>query len=226
MFRRWAPFGWHYGFGFQVREARPAKQMFCRTPRSIRNTIISLLLISLLTWQIFASQYYWNKVGYAHHNNPSKPRVAIVTFITKQETYIHLGLKNKSRMRSHFSGFGLHIDISTKGWLNSLSADYASLQGYDLYIDYGSDSTRGTTWLKFDMIERVIQARQHDWIWYIDFDILITNKSLSLTNVIHENLAKTAMPDMIDFLVTDDWWVIQNTTVKKSAVLIIVQQRT
>lgn len=55
------------------------------------------------------------------------------------------------------------------------------------------------------MVERIIRARQHDWIWYIDFDILITNYDMSLTKLIDESLANTTMSDAIDFLVTDDW---------------------
>ncbi|KAJ5812242.1 hypothetical protein N7474_008543 [Penicillium riverlandense] len=54
------------------------------------------------------------------------------------------------------------------------------------------------------MVERVIKAGQHDWIWYMDFDTLITNTSISLTDLINENLAKATEPDTIDFLVTDD----------------------
>ncbi len=55
------------------------------------------------------------------------------------------------------------------------------------------------------MVERVIRAGQHDWIWYIDFDVLITNTSMSLTDVIHESLENAPIPDAVDFLVTDDW---------------------
>ncbi|KAJ5991326.1 hypothetical protein N7522_011533 [Penicillium canescens] len=102
----------------------------------------------------------------------------MIAFITNPQTYIHLALRNKDH--------------------------YARLHGYDLFIDYESYSTRGTTWLKFDMVERVINAGQHDWIWYMDFDTLITNHSMSLTNLIYEYLAKAPMPDTIDFLVTDD----------------------
>lgn len=83
--------------------------------------------------------------------------------------------------------------------------DYAKLHGYDLQIDYESHSTRGTTWLKFDMIERLINTGQHDWIWWMDFDTLITNTSMSLTEIIHESLENSTTPDMVDFLVTNDW---------------------
>ncbi|EAW25564.1 uncharacterized protein NFIA_043830 [Aspergillus fischeri NRRL 181] len=83
--------------------------------------------------------------------------------------------------------------------------DYAQLHGYDLHVDYESHSTRGTTWLKFDMIERLINTSQYDWIWWIDFDTLITNTTMSLADIISESLASSSVPDMIDFIVTDDW---------------------
>lgn len=100
----------------------------------------------------------------------------------------------------------LHID-----WLRALLiflfqlTEYARLHGYDLFVDYESNSPRGTTWLKFDMVERVIKADQHDWIWYLDFDTLITNTSISLTNLIDENLSNVTISKDIDLLVTDDW---------------------
>lgn len=72
-------------------------------------------------------------------------------------------------------------------------------------MDYESHAERGTTWLKFDMIERLIQAKQHDWIWWMDFDTLITNTTMKLEDVISETLANSTKPDNIDFLVTDDW---------------------
>lgn len=55
------------------------------------------------------------------------------------------------------------------------------------------------------MVERVIKADQHDWIWYLDLDTLITNTSISLTNLIDENLSNVTMSKDIDLLVTDDW---------------------
>lgn len=72
-------------------------------------------------------------------------------------------------------------------------------------MDYESHAERGTTWLKFDMIERLIQAEQHDWIWWMDFDTLITNTTVKLEDVISETLANSTEPDNTDFLVTDDW---------------------
>ncbi|KAJ5548849.1 hypothetical protein N7513_006083 [Penicillium frequentans] len=54
------------------------------------------------------------------------------------------------------------------------------------------------------MVERIIKAGKHDWVWYLDFDTLITNTNMSLTNIINQSLANSTMPDAIDFLVTND----------------------
>ena len=62
-------------------------------------------------------------------------------------------------------------------------------------------------WLKFDMIERLIQKGGYDWIWWIDFDTLITNTSTPLTSIIDTHLAKSAVPSSIDYLITHDWLV-------------------
>ncbi|KAJ5319369.1 uncharacterized protein N7506_012073 [Penicillium brevicompactum] len=179
MFKHWVPFGWPYGFASQTHDAKSPKPMSRRTSRSFRNTIFFLLLVSVLTWQLIASQKDLSTLPYLRQTEDhSGPRVAIVVFITKPQTYMHLSLQNKDR--------------------------YARLHGYDLFVDYESNSSRGTTWLKFDMVERVIKANQHDWVWYLDFDTLITNTSVSLTNLISENLANVTMPNDIDLLVTDD----------------------
>lgn len=84
--------------------------------------------------------------------------------------------------------------------------DYARRQGYDLIVDYESHASRGTTWLKFDMIERVINAHTHDWIWWMDFDTLITNTTMPLADIITENIANASKPADVDLLVTNDWY--------------------
>ena len=61
------------------------------------------------------------------------------------------------------------------------------------------------------MVERVIKEGQHDWIWWLDFDTLITNTTMSLVDIIEESLANVTTPDAVDFLVTDDWFVWTST---------------
>jgi mannan polymerase II complex MNN10 subunit len=55
------------------------------------------------------------------------------------------------------------------------------------------------------MIERVINARTHDWVWWMDFDTLITNTSMPLTDIIAESLGNVTEPAEVDFLVNNDW---------------------
>jgi mannan polymerase II complex MNN10 subunit len=84
--------------------------------------------------------------------------------------------------------------------------DYTRLHGYDFIMDYESNSSRGTTWLKFDMIERLIKGGQYDWIWWLDFDTLFTNMTIPVTDIIQESLSNVTNPDDVDFLLTNDWY--------------------
>ena len=83
--------------------------------------------------------------------------------------------------------------------------DYAKRHGYDLIIDYEEHAERGTMWYKFDMIERIIRAGTHDWIWWLDFDTLITNTTTPVTDVIDDALANITNPKDVDFILTNDW---------------------
>lgn len=64
----------------------------------------------------------------------------------------------------------------------------------------------GLMWHKFVMLENVIMAGKHDWVWWIDFDSLITNSTIELSDIIDESLANNTKPDKVDFLVTADWY--------------------
>lgn len=57
---------------------------------------------------------------------------------------------------------------------------------------------------KFDMAERLIKSGKYDWLWWMDFDTLITNTDTKLTDVIEEELKNAANPDEIDYLITHD----------------------
>jgi mannan polymerase II complex MNN10 subunit len=68
-----------------------------------------------------------------------------------------------------------------------------------------ADNKRGLMWHKFDMVQRVINGSQHDWVWWIDFDTLVTNMNIKIEDIIEEQLANVTNPDKIDFLFTPDW---------------------
>jgi mannan polymerase II complex MNN10 subunit len=79
------------------------------------------------------------------------------------------------------------------------------LHGYDLIVDYEINEPRSLMWHKLQMLERVMAAGEHDWMWWIDFDTLITNSTIKLSDIISESLANTTEPHEIDFLLTADW---------------------
>ncbi len=90
--------------------------------------------------------------------------------------------------------------------LTAVRLAYAKKHGYDLVIDYeGKEGIPGLMWHKFVMVERLIRARQHDWIWWVDFDTLITNGDIKLVDIIRDSLTNVTAPNDIDLLLTADW---------------------
>jgi len=71
-------------------------------------------------------------------------------------------------------------------------------------------------WGKFDMLRRVIDAGQHDWVWWMDFDTLITNMTTKVEDVVERGLkaavargdVKVGGEDEVDWLVSEDWYVV------------------
>jgi mannan polymerase II complex MNN10 subunit len=54
------------------------------------------------------------------------------------------------------------------------------------------------------MAERLIKSAKYDWIWWLDFDTLVTNTDIKVTDVIEEELRNVKNPDEIDYLFTHD----------------------
>ena len=75
----------------------------------------------------------------------------------------------------------------------------------DLLVDYETTAQRGTVWHKFVMIERTIATGQYDWVWWLDFDTLITNTTIRVADIIEGALAGAANPDDVDYIFTNDW---------------------
>jgi mannan polymerase II complex MNN10 subunit len=80
---------------------------------------------------------------------------------------------------------------------------YASKHSYHLEFDWSGDGY----WHKVKMIERLIIQDEYDWIWWIDYDSLITNTDIKLEDLINDSLASVSDPDRIDLLLTPDWFV-------------------
>lgn len=80
-------------------------------------------------------------------------------------------------------------------------AAYANKHGYDIQVDYEGEGP----WHKLNMIENAINKRRYDWIWWMDFDTLITNKTIKITDIIEEALQKHKDPNSVSMLFTADW---------------------
>lgn len=72
-------------------------------------------------------------------------------------------------------------------------------------MDYEAHTERGVTYWKFNMMERLIKSGKYDWIWWLDFDTLITNTDIVLDDIINETLANATNAEEIDYLITHDW---------------------
>jgi hypothetical protein len=56
------------------------------------------------------------------------------------------------------------------------------------------------------MIENAIKLGRYDWIWWLDFDTLITNKTIQVEDIIEEELQKHPNPDNVSMMFTADWY--------------------
>ena len=62
-------------------------------------------------------------------------------------------------------------------------------------------------WHKLDMMERTIAAGTADWMWWIDFDTLITNMTVKLSDIITQSLEEIGGGEGVNLLVSKDWYV-------------------
>ena|SRR2546423_4477469 len=78
---------------------------------------------------------------------------------------------------------------------------YANRHGYDIKADFEGAGP----WHKLNMIESAIKLERFDWIWWIDFDTLITNTTIKVTDIIEEALEKHPNPNSVSMIFTPDW---------------------
>jgi mannan polymerase II complex MNN10 subunit len=71
-------------------------------------------------------------------------------------------------------------------------------------VDYESHTDRAVIFWKFNMAERLIMTGKYDWIWWLDFDTLVTNTDTKVTDIIDEELRNATNADDIDYLFTHD----------------------
>lgn len=117
-------------------------------------------------------------------NTTTNPRIALITFTTNPTSYTHLSLSNK--------------------------AHYTTLHNYTLLVDYETprNDNNDLMWHKFTMLSTAIASGQYDWVWWLDFDTLITNMTTPLASIIDTALATAAKTpqaqEKIDWLLTPD----------------------
>ncbi|KZM25361.1 uncharacterized protein EKO05_0000647 [Ascochyta rabiei] len=155
--------------------------MLIRLLKIPRSLVLLLAILAFFTWQL--SQGSSHEPTDASPRAPGKAnkktaRIALMTFVTEQRSYLHLSLKNKDH--------------------------YARRHGYDFVVDYEAHNDRTVMFWKFDMAEKLIKSGKYDWLWWIDFDTLITNTATKVTDIIEDELRNATNPDDIDFLLTHD----------------------
>ncbi|KAI4921520.1 hypothetical protein J4E85_008865 [Alternaria conjuncta] len=160
--------------------------MLIRSARQIPPSLLVLLVfLVFLGWQL--SQ------GPSHEEPPPPPppptkednrpsRIAVVTFVTDQRSYLHLSLKNKDH-----------------------TIDYSRRHGYDFITDFEAHSEpRSPVYWKFDMVERLVKTNKYDWIWWLDFDTLITDTGVAVADVVRDELEKAENANEVDYIFTHD----------------------
>lgn len=109
-------------------------------------------------------------------------RVAVATMTTDQTTYDHISLSNK--------------------------IGYANKHNYAIKIDFSlpKDFVPLAFWHKLDMLEFLIRTGDYDWIWWVDYDTVITNTTIKIEDIVADALRNDKNADNIDLLLTADCW--------------------
>ncbi|KAI5367840.1 Putative glycosyltransferase 34, nucleotide-diphospho-sugar transferase [Septoria linicola] len=89
---------------------------------------------------------------------------------------------------------------------------YAAKQSYDIVWDFERNDKYGKDWDRLTSMEKIIKAKlrgenDYEWIWWTDYDLIITNSSITLENVVDGALARIenkAHRSEIDIIMTPD----------------------
>ncbi|KAA8908638.1 galactosyl transferase GMA12/MNN10 family-domain-containing protein [Sphaerosporella brunnea] len=130
------------------------------------------------------------KAGASIYQRPLTPvpkgdmRIAIASMNTMESTYDHISLSGK---------FG-----------------YATKHNYGIKMDLAVPKgfRAGAVWHKLNMVEYLVRTGDYDWIWWIDYDTVITNTTVKLEDIIAEALhsEKVKSPQDIHMILTADCW--------------------
>jgi mannan polymerase II complex MNN10 subunit len=72
------------------------------------------------------------------------------------------------------------------------------------------------------VVERAIKTNQYDWVWWIDYDTIITNLSIKLEDIIADALRDEKDPNAIDMIVTSDWYVLYTRQLSSSKLTLTI----
>lgn len=71
---------------------------------------------------------------------------------------------------------------------------YAAKQGYDMLWDFEKSSgSHSKDWDRLTSMEKIINGKlkgknDYEWIWWSDYDLIITNSSITLESIVEETL--------------------------------------
>lgn len=142
---------------------------------------LHLRLLKSQRWQRMRSQRL--------PSSPSRPR--------SQATPI--SVSKISTVRSH--------QLSYTAYLLNILLVYADRNNYTLVVDWATieDDNHGVMWYKFTMIERLLKSAEYDWIWWIDFDTLMTNMGTKIEDIIHDSLYNSSALIAVDHSIKDEY---------------------
>jgi len=126
---------------------------------------------------------------------PGKPPLTLLQIAPQSRSDLRIVLATMSTEETSYD----HMSISNK-------VSYAAKHNYTFRIDLSAPEHFHplAMWHKLNMLESLIRAGGYDWIWWIDFDTLITNTSVALEDIIVDSLEGRNGKDDVDMLLTAD----------------------
>ena len=127
-------------------------------------------------------------------------KITVMSMNTEEAPFNYLSLTNK--IGGSPSKIIAEALLPSRVLTVTLRAEaYAKKHHYDFKFDLEGNGF----WHKLDMVEQVIKEEKSDWMFWIDFDTLITNSTIKVEDIINETLAAHKNPDKVDMIFTPDW---------------------
>jgi mannan polymerase II complex MNN10 subunit len=95
---------------------------------------------------------------------------------------------------------------------------YTKKHGYDMIWSFDrSEGNYPKDWDRLKEMEKAIRGKlngenAYEWIWWIDYDLIVTNSSITLESVVEQALApySPAERDQIDMIITPDCFPVNS----------------